>query len=93
MADGDGPGDPEEDNEITMGAVPEDNDNAIAIFVETIQDYVPILETRAIAHEVGHTGGGEHSDGGLMSDGLGSGNFTDTTLNTFRSHATWLTTN
>lgn len=91
--DGDGPGDPEEDNEITMGAVPEDNDNAIAIFVETIQDYVPILETRAIAHEVGHTGGGEHSDGGLMSDGLGSGNFTDTTLNTFRSHATWLTTN
>ncbi len=89
--DGNGPGDPEEDNELTMGSVPNEDDNAIAIFVEAIQDSAPALEADAIAHEVGHTGGGEHSDGGLMD--LEEGNFTDTTLNTFRSHATWLTTN
>lgn len=81
------------DEYIMMGVVPEENDNSVVIFVETIQDSASTFESGVVAHEIGHTGGGKHSHGGLMGEGTVSGTFTDITLNTFRENAVWLVTN
>ena len=76
------------------------------IFVEEFRDFNDTTgsgktEALIVAHEVGHTGGGGHGDGNfwdIMGDEDGdfdanANSFADETLNTFRSHITWLETN
>ena len=79
---------------ITWGVTVEDSDNACCIFLETIRDVCIYSESKIVAHEVGHSGGGDHGDGGLMTEGCAGGDtFSDSTKETFRSHSTWLSTN
>ena len=80
--------------------------NVALIFIEEFRDYkntTGSIKTEAliVAHEVGHTGGGEHDAGGynyIMGDADGqfsssASSFCAETLEIFRSHSTWLQTN
>jgi hypothetical protein len=82
------------------------NTNVAVIFIEEFRDYINTsgdnkTEALEVAHEVGHTGGGNHGDGGYNyimgdEDGQFSGNassFHPETLKIFRSHRTWLEKN
>jgi len=94
--DGTGPGDPEIDKQVTPGAVPEDTDNAAAIFIETRNDMFNWSENLVVTHEVGHTGGPpDHESGSCIMnpDAYDPSSFCDNCLNTFRENKTWLTTN
>jgi len=95
--------------DTTHGGVDGDttqNINVAIIFVEEFRDYNDTTgssktEALIVAHEVGHTGGGSHGDGNywdIMGDEDGdfdanANSFADETLNTFRTHITWLETN
>lgn len=66
--------------------------NAGAIYVEVVREcenrpYAPrTQEEHTIVHELGHQGGGEHSDGGILEDGAPAeyNNFAPITIRRFR---------
>jgi len=95
----------DEDEAVTWGCTPNEDDNSVMMFLEVNRDLpnpgvafgnLNFLGSvsHSMAHEIGHTGGADHSDGGLMSEGASDGTtFTDITLEKFRSNSTWRTTN
>ncbi len=87
--------DPDSDDPIVFGQsdpsllFPE---NLSAIYIETIREseaFVPqprIQEEHVVVHEIGHQGGGEHEDGGIMAEGapIDENSFKDKTIKRFR---------
>jgi len=88
------PGDPSPD--IVQGEAL-DSDNTGAIYVEPIREleilpFAPrIHEEHTVVHEIGHQGGGEHGDGGIMADGapIDQNQFAPVTLDRFRDETTF----
>ena len=74
-----------------------DSDNTGAIYIETIREaeiIVPlprIHEEHTVVHEIGHQGGGEHTDGGIMADGapIDEDHFAPVTIKRFREESTF----
>jgi hypothetical protein len=104
--------DEDNDNEDfggTGGGVDPDcspNTNMAVIFIEQIRDafdgFPPSCISLLVAHEIGHTGGGDHGDGDnytIMGDDYGQFSFSNTkkfaakTIKTFRSNVIWKASN
>lgn len=89
-----GPGEP--GPEIVKGEAL-DSKNTGAIYIEPIREMeiiVPlprINEEHTVVHEIGHQGGGKHTDGGIMADGapVDEDHFTPVTIKRFREEETF----
>ena len=88
--------------DIVFAATPEDNENASAIFLETIRDMghlasAPTDLVHTIAHEIGHSCGpntptaDDHNEFGIMTPGApaGENKFRGESLLRFRRHSKW----
>jgi len=74
-----------------------DTYNTGAIYMETVRELdaaafggkYRFWEIQSVVHEIGHQGGGLHSDGGIMIEGalINQEKFSPVTLNRFRSRA------
>jgi len=84
--------DPSVGNNQSINGMAADIINVGAIYVETIREEegIPstprITEEHTIVHEIGHQGGGDHSDGGIMDHGapIGENKFKPITIKRFR---------
>ncbi|MDD5676703.1 MAG: hypothetical protein PHW60_01770 [Kiritimatiellae bacterium] len=84
--------DPDTGNPQIIKGEAQDAFNRGAIYVEPIRELenVPVYprqeEEHSVVHEIGHEGGGSHSDGGIMADGapVNENQFTPLTIKTFR---------
>jgi len=99
--DGNGPGDPQQDEDTDLGETYHDGDNSCLIYLETTTNepmrYPDIWEEGyVVAHEIAHTSGARDHDGPhcLLKEGImWPDHFCDNCILQFRRYSTWLSTN